>query len=83
MLKKNKNTGRQGEIDRLIKSQIDDTSYQYLVSKGVWPIKGIHKGKEMSELTVSYLEFIVSRFNKTSYARQLAIKELSNRQHKK
>ena len=84
MPKKSKGTGwRQHEINKLIKSQIDDTSYQHLVNKGVWPINGIHKGKEISELTVSYLEFIISRFDKTSYARQIAIKELSNRQNKK
>jgi hypothetical protein len=84
MPKKSKGTGwRQHEINKLIKSQIDDTSYHHLVNKGVWPINGVHKGKEISELTVSYLEFIISRFSKTSYARQIAIKELSNRQIKK
>jgi len=83
MPKKSKNTGwRQRELGKLIKSQIDDTSYQHLVNKGVWPINGIHKGKEISELTVSYLEFIISRFDKTSYARQIAIKELAQRQKK-
>jgi hypothetical protein len=55
------------------------SDYYVFLEKGLWPVKGIHKGKPIKSLDTSYLEFIVKNFN--GEVKQIALKELNSRQN--
>lgn len=85
MAKINRKKNRRNRvINDLISTQSVETSFKtecfIFLQKGLWPIKGVHKGKKLSDLDTSYLEYITKTFDNKSQASSIAQTELSHRQ---
>jgi hypothetical protein len=77
--KNRRNHALKEQIVSQAKENSAKADYYYLLEKGLWPVKGIHKGKPIKSLDTSYLEFIAKNFN--GEVRELALNELRIRQN--
>lgn len=85
MTKINWNKDRKNRlVHETIRSSIIDSmgskTQPDMVRKGLWPINGKHKGKKITSLETSYLEFIKRTFRPTSLAHAVACEELEKRE---
>lgn len=79
--KNRQNKKIQEQLSNDIRRKQERSDFRIFLEKGLWPIKGKHKGKVISDLDENYLKWI--RSNLKGIPKKLAAKELRRRQKSK
>lgn len=79
--KSNQNKKIQDQKSNNVRYKKEQSDFWVFLEKGLWPVKGKHKGKPIVELNESYLQWIEKNFK--GIPKKIASKELERRQKKK